>query len=176
MRRISGDELEPGCTRRPLLGRISGDEPELSRISGRLSAAAWSSLSGVSSEEGSVELAGSRNASGSDGVQDLPPRDMHMRMGARTAQLPTLSLRDTPDTPDTAGVSGKEAAPLGSGYNWTAGDPLGEGAPGNLGEGDADEILGVILRGPSGDVFDLSEGDPGEILPEESLGEVVTGQ
>lgn len=168
MRRISGDEIEPGCLRRPLLGLISGDEPELSRISGRrLSAAAWRSLSGVRSEEGSVELAGSRNASGCGGVQDLPPRDIHMRIGARTAQLPTFSLRDTPDT---AGVSGMEAAlPLGSGYNWAAGDHLGEGAPGDLGEGDADEILGVILRGPSGDVVDLGEEDPGEILPEESL-------
>ena len=174
IRLISGEELELRLTRRSQLGRISGDEPELGRISGRLSApsksglgariAARSSLPGASSE-GSTELAGNWNASSSGGV--LSPRDMHMRMGARTAQLPTLSLRDTPDSSQ----AGEEAALLGSGYSWaTGGDPLREGAPGNLDEGDADEIFGGILRGPSGN------GDPGEILPEESLGKVVRGK
>ena len=166
IRLISGEELELRLTRRSQLGRISGDEPELGRISGRLSApsksglgariAARSSLPGASSE-GSTELAGNWNAPSSGGV--LSPRDMHMRMGARTAQLPTLSLRDTPDSSE----AGEEAAPLGSGYSWaTGGDPLREG--------DADEIFEGILRGPSGD------GDPGEILPEESLGKVVRGK
>tara|TARA_B110001469_G_scaffold121853_1_gene131744 strand:- start:774 stop:1013 length:240 start_codon:yes stop_codon:yes gene_type:complete len=76
-------------------------------------------------------------------------------------------LRDTPDSSE----AGEEAALLGSGYSWaTGGDPLREGAPGNLDEGDADEIFGGILRGPSGN------GDPGEILPEESLGKVVRGK
>ena len=166
IRLISGEELELRLTRRSQLGRISGDEPELGRISGRLSApsksglgariAARSSLPGASSE-GSTELAGNWNAPSSGGV--LSPRDMHMRMGARTAQLPTLSLRDTPDSSE----AGEEAAPLGSGYSWaTGGDPLREG--------DADEIFEGILRGPSGD------GDPGEILPEESLGKVARGK
>ena len=92
-------------------------------------------------------------------------------------ELPRLSLRDTAD--GKAGEAGAEAEPLGSGYSWAAKDPLCKALPGDLDDGadddeHADEIIGgAVLRRPSGDTIDLGKRDPaGEILPEESLGEV----